>query len=354
MKKIMLIRLSSLGDVIFNIPLVNVLKKNGYEVTWLVSEKGIDIVNGNPAVDKAVLIPIQKWKKSGWLTISNIIEFFKIVKNLKNEHFDIAIDTQMMFKSMIWMRLCGAKRRICFKYGKEFSSFGGNEVIDWALNPNSSTHAVFQYMQYAKYLGLEGTDEVKYTLPPSTNETKQKVDELLKDLDKSKPPVVIAPATTRKLKHWNKENWKIVIEKIKDECSLIFTGTEGDKDLISYIGGDNFINLAGKTGIKDLIEIFSRAALVIAPDSGSAHLARATEIPAVISIFCSTPPTSYGPFGNDEKYFAINGNLKCQPCRIKRKCPLKGQDAEQCINYPPPDKIINIVNNVLQNTKHSV
>ena len=53
MKKIMLVRLSSLGDIIFNIPLCNVLKENGYEVTWLVSEKGIDIVKDNPCVHRS-------------------------------------------------------------------------------------------------------------------------------------------------------------------------------------------------------------------------------------------------------------------------------------------------------------
>ena len=56
MKKILLIRLSSLGDVVFNLPLANVLKKNGYEVTWAVSEKGINIIKGNPAVDDAIQI----------------------------------------------------------------------------------------------------------------------------------------------------------------------------------------------------------------------------------------------------------------------------------------------------------
>ena len=77
-KKIMLIRLSSLGDVIFNIPLANVLKNNGYEVTWLVSEKGIDIVKDNPAVKNAILIPIKKWKKDGF-SIKNFIEFLSIL-----------------------------------------------------------------------------------------------------------------------------------------------------------------------------------------------------------------------------------------------------------------------------------
>ena len=352
MKKILLIRLSSLGDVIFNLPLANVLKKNGFEVTWLVAEKGIDIVRDNPAVAKHVLVPLQRWKKEG-LTLNNVKEFFSILKQIRNEHFDIAIDTQMMFKSMIWLKFCGAKRTICFDKGKEFSYLGGKEKIKKPDNKKYKVHAITQHMTYAKYLKLEGTDEIKFTLPATTDDVKQKVDNLLSDIDNSKPMVVIAPATTWKLKHWNKDNWKKVVDAIKDKCSLVFTGTENDKDLISYISGDNHLNLAGKTNIKDLIEIFSRATLVIAPDSGSAHLARATEKPAVISIFCCTPPKVYGPFGNDKKYFAICGNLKCQPCHT-RKCPLSGDGFEQCVNFPKPEKIINIVNNVLQNLQHSV
>ena len=102
-----------------------------------------------------------------------------------------------------------------------------------------------------------------------------------------------------------------------------------------------------------MIEIFSRAQIVIAPDSGSAHLARATEKPAVISIFCCTPPKMYGPFGDDKKYFAINGGLSCQPCHT-RICPLQGERAEQCVNFPNPEEIINIVNMLLRNMEHSV
>lgn len=352
MKKILLIRLSSLGDVIFNIPLANVLKDNGYEVTWLVSEKGIDIVKDNPAVHKAILLPIQKWKKNK-ISFGAFLNFYKVFKELRKEKFDVAIDTQMMFKSLIWMRLSRAKRKIVYNSGKEFSYLGGNERIEPASRANYATHAVFLHMQYAKYLGLEGTDRVKFTLPPTSDETKAKIDELLKDTDKSKPMVVICPATTWKLKHWNKDNWKKVVEAIQDKCTLVFSGTEGDKELISYISGDKYTNLAGKTNIKDMIELFSRAAAVLAPDSGSAHVARAVGKPAVISIFCCTPPAMYGPFGDDKKYFAINGNLKCQPCHT-RKCPLTGEDAEQCVNYPNPEEIINIVNNLLQNAQHSV
>ena len=344
-KKVLLVRLSSLGDIIFNLPLANVLKKNGFEVTWIVSEKGIDILRNNPVVDNVILLPVKKWKNKGFC-LENFFEFLGILKKLRAQKFDIAIDTQMMFKSMLIMRLCRAKRKICFNKGKELSFLGGNERIEKKPSPNYSVHAIFQHIRYAEYLGLEGTDEVKFTLPNSSSETIEKVNDLLKNLDTTKPMVVISPATTWKLKHWNKDNWKKVVENIKDKCSLVFTGTDADKELISYIGGDNFINLAGKTNILDLIEIFSRAKLVIAPDSGSAHVARATEKPAVISIFCCTPAAMYGPFGDNSKYFAVDGQLPCQPCH-KRRCNLKGEGYENCVNFPKPEKIIDIVNRVI-------
>ena len=348
MKKAMLVKLSSLGDVIFNIPLANVLKKNGYEVTWLVSEKGIDVVDGNPAVKNAILVPFQRWKKNGF-SIKNILEFIDIIKRIRKEKFDLALDTQVMFKSMLLMIFSGAKKRVCLKNAREFASLGANELIEQIPSENYSVHAVFMYLWYAKCLGLDGADEVNFTLPTPSDETKLKVDNLLKDIDASKPIVIIAPATTRRLKHWNKGNWKTVAEAIGDKCNLIFTGGACDNDLISYISDGKYLNLAGKTNIKDLIEIYSRAKLVMAPDSGSVQIARATNIPAVISIFCGTPSTMYGPFGDDNKYFAISGNLKCQPCYNTVTCPLTGEDAEQCINYPRPEKIINIVNKILQN-----
>ena len=59
-KKLLLVRLSALGDVVFNIPLANILKKNGFIVHWLTSEKGFDIVNNNPCVDKTILAPVEK------------------------------------------------------------------------------------------------------------------------------------------------------------------------------------------------------------------------------------------------------------------------------------------------------
>lgn len=333
MKKVLLIKLSSLGDVIFTIPLANNLKANGYEVHWLTTEKGIDIVKGNPCADKVFFAPLYTWRKNKF-NLKYLFSMIKLISDLRKEHYDIAFDCQRRIKSLPFMRFCGAKRRIISNYSSEGASLGANEITPPC---EGGLHMVNWNLDYAKYLGLD-ISNIKMSLPEQSMETKNKADELLKDVDFSKPVVIIAPATTWIPKHWAVDNWIKVIESLKDRCTLIFTGMEQDKKLISLIGGDKFINLAGKTNLNDLMEIFSRVQLVIAPDSGSAHLAWAAAKPALIEVFCCTATNLFGCFGDENKYFALSGNLSCQPCN-KRTCP-KANDCNACTKFPTAEEVI--------------
>lgn len=342
-QKVLLIKLSSLGDVIFNVPLANALKDAGYEVTWLVSEKGFQIVENNPCVDKAILAPVVKWKKRGF-SLESFKEYLGILKQIRAEKFDIAIDSQMMLKSLYWLLFCGAKRRIISKEAREMAILGGNEWID-NISYAPDSPIVLNYLKYAEHLGIK-SENIKVSLPPRSEEQIQKVDELLKDLDESKPLVVIAPATTWDNKHWKKENWKFVVDSISENCNIVFTGGPNDDDLIQYINCGRFLNLAGKTDIMELMEVFSRANLVMAPDSGSAHLAWATGKPAVVTIFTCTPKEVLAPFGSSDKYVAIGGEgLPCQPC-FKRKCKLH-KNLNACTNFPNPNDVVEVVNGLI-------
>lgn len=341
-QKLLLIKLSSLGDVIFNLPLANALKEANYEVTWLVSEKGIQVVENNPCVDKTILVPLQKWRKRGFC-LENIKEQFEIIKKLRAEKFDIAIDSQMMFKSLFWLAFCGAKRKISSKKAKEFSNLGANELAD-DISYNPKCPISLNYLGFAKYLGIN-CDKIKTALPMCSEDEVKKVDELLSQLDNTKPLVVIAPATTWENKHWNKDNWKKIVEYLENKCNLVFTGGPNDSKLIEYISENKYINLAGKTNIKELMEVFSRAKLVLAPDSGSAHLAWASANPNVITIFTCTPKEILAPYGNNEKYIALGADkLPCQPC-FKRKCKCKDKNA--CTNYPTVEEVIAAIEKLL-------
>ena len=181
-KRILLIRLSAMGDVIFNIPLANILKNNGYEVTWLVSEKGYGVVKDNPAVDEAILAPVEKWKKQNFF--KNLKEYLQIIRYLRSKHFDIAIDTQLLLKSFIWTVLCGAKRRIVSKSARECAIFGGNEVIGKLAN-DYTTHAAVSYLKFAEHLNLD-TKEIKtFDITSTINSVIRFNEQLYKDI---RPP----------------------------------------------------------------------------------------------------------------------------------------------------------------------
>ncbi len=345
-KKVLLIKLSSLGDVIFNIPLAYALKDAGYEVSWLVSEKGYDIIKNNPCVDKAILAPIFSWRKRGF-SIRNIVEFWSLIRQLRAEKYDISIDAQMMFKSLFFNMLCGARRRITSKKAKEFAVLGANELVEGiSYSPNCSI--VLNYLKFAEYLGIN-TAEIKTSLPNRTKEVVLKINELLKDIDLSKPTVIVAPATTWENKHWDIENWKMVVNKLSESASIVFSGGEKDEELVEKINNKRFLNLAGKTNLMELIELFSRADVVISPDSGSAHLAWALNKPAVITIFTCTPEKVLAPIGDEGKYIAVSGELSCRPC-FKKKCKLRN-DKNLCTKLPEPEEVVEVANKIFSNKK---
>lgn len=338
-KKILLIRLTALGDVIFTLPLVNCLKDNDYEVDYLVSEKGIGVIKNNPSVNKVYFCPLAKWRKNPF-SFNNIKEFWQLVFKLRREKYDIALDCQQMWKSLWLFAFCGAKRRITFSDAKELSKFAGNEWVKPKYHfKDNNYHIVERNLDFARHLGLDAMS-LKFSLPPLSDETKSKVDELLKKIDE-RPIVVIAPATTWANKHWDNDNWKKLIEQIKDRYNLVFTGMKGDEFLITELGGYNFLNLAGKTDLNELREVLSRAKVVITPDSGTAHLAWASQKPSVITLFTCTPAKRFGPYG--EKYFSISGNTDCQSC-FKRKCRFK---TNECCKNPKIEAVLEILNSIL-------
>lgn len=348
-KKVLIIRLTSLGDVIFTVPLACTLKNSGQfsQVGWLVAEKGLEVVKGNPCVDKCHFVPLKEWKKRPF-SPKAIKEFWNLISELRAEKYDIALDCQQMFKNLFLFLFCGAKRRITFKDARELSVFAGNEFVKpKAKFRDNNYHIVERNLDFARHLGIE-PEKIEFALPETSTKTKQKVDELLSNLDE-KPIVVISPATTWKNKHWDVENWAKLVSSLYEKTNLIFTGTEQDKKLIEEIldksDVKSFINLAGLTNVEELREVFSRSKIVISPDSGSAHLAWASSNPTVIAIFTCTPKNRFGPYGNSEKYFSVSSNLPCQPC-FKKKCKLKS-DKNICTKTPDAAEIMNIVNKLL-------
>lgn len=326
--KILIVRLSAIGDVVHSLPILHSLRRKFPDsyIAWAVEDRCADILINNPLLDKVYVFPRKKWNKQG----------LKVIKEIRKEKFDIAIDLQELFKSGIITYLSGAKRRIAHAKTREFADIFINEKLQAHDTFDHEKLIIERYLEPAEYLGSP-IDEVKFSLPPVNEGVKEKVNSLLTGIEKE--IVVFSPATIWKTKHWPEKYWAELLDILQDRFKIVFIGAEKDNELISRIINqaetNDYLNLAGKTSLFDLIEIFNRAKYVVAPDTGPAHIANATQTPKIIMIFGPTGVRRTPPYG--KKHSALSTTLPCQPC-FRRICPRKDFPNE-CMKKLTPDLI---------------
>lgn len=346
-KKILIIRLSALGDVIHTLPLAYALKKQypNVQLDWIVEDKAEKFIKNNPLLDNVYILERKKFKKN---KINFFKEFIKIIKKIRNEKYDIVIDTQQLLKSSLIMGLSKGKRKISLDDGREFSGIFANEIIKTNRKQfDINYHVVKRNLEIARYLGCKEV-EPYFIIPNFENEYSKDIINIVNNIDKSKKTIVLAPATTWGNKHWNVQGWVDIINEFNDKCNIIITASEKEKSLTSKIlektGVSNVIDLSGKTTISDLVYIYENADLVVSPDSGSAHIAWCVSKPNIITLFFATSGERTAPYG--EKYIYISSDVDCSPC-MKKHCKLKF-NKNRCIDGIKSEIIINNIKKVLQ------
>lgn len=347
-KKVLIIRLSALGDTIHTLPLANALKKE-YPVVrldWIVEDKASTFIKNNPLIDKMYEIPKSKFRKEK-NPIKKLCEFMSIIKDIRKEKYDIVLDTQQLLKSGIILGLSGGKRKITLDDGREFSFLFANEIIKTGRKQfDINYHVVKRNLEFAKYLGVKDLKE-EFVIPDFSGKYSENVLAVLEKIDKTKKTILIAPATTWDNKHWTIENWVEILNEFSPYCNILITATEKEKELINKImtltDNSNIINLAGKTSLKDMVLLAKNVDVVISPDSGSAHVAWCSGAKSIVTLFFATSARRTAPYGKN--YYSISSSANCSPC-MKKKC--SQNEKNHCINGINAKEVINIVKNVLQ------
>ncbi len=348
-KKILIVRLSAIGDTIHTLPLAYAIRNKfpDSQLDWIVEDKASAFVLNNPLLNNVFVLERKKWKKS-LNKLQNLKEFFGIVKKIRKENYDVVIDVQQLLKSSLILGLSKGKRKITLDGGREFSWIFANEIIKTNKQAfDINYHVVKRNLEIAKYLDCEYEEPV-FIIPDFSNQISQEVKTIIKNLDKTKKTIVIAPFTTWENKHWNNQGWQKLIEEFHKTCNILITAGENDKNRIREILPSlpvlNVTNLAGLTSLADLTYIYKKADLLISPDSGSAHIAWASSCPAVLALFFSTSAKRTAPFG--AKYYSLSANINCSPC-MKKKCKLRN-NKNLCSLKISAEEIINIVKTILQ------
>lgn len=321
--RVLIVRLSAIGDVIQGIPCLVALKSTypDWEISWLVEETSAPILEGHPCLKKLYVVPTQWRKNRGrlgakWKGIKSV---FKIACELRREKFDAVIDLQGLFKSGFWSWITKAPRRIGFKNTREFADRFLNEHVSSkpVFDPNYPLHD--RYLEPAKYLGAD-LNKAAYSLPPTTREVIHQVDKLF-TVSNGKPKIALCPWSNWETKNWPLDRWIELGRSLSKDYDILLIGSQADRvyarNMESNIPGS--LNLVGRTNLQALAEVFRRCEVVLGPDSGPVHLANAVNHPRVVMIFGSTSWRRSGPVGAQHKTISLD--LNCQPC-FERLCPL--------------------------------
>ena len=352
-KKFLIVRLSAIGDIVHSLTVADCLRTfyPDAQIDWVVSDKCKGIVQNNPLLDNVYVAEISKWRKNWLLSLPDIVKFTNILKKNK---YDYTIDVQGLFKSAIITALSGGKEKIGMADGREFSTLVlDKKVAPKEKRPFKNRHIIRRNLDILESSGLILKEDMakyipKAQLPPSDKITKNKIDNLLKDIDTTKPNFVFAPATMWKNKHWDVSEWQKLFNLVKNGTNIIFTGVEKDLKLINEItNGENAFILAGKTNMSEYIEVLRRADLIVSPDSGASHLGFGIikeGRPKIFTLFFATSKNVYTPLGEGNLGFPL-GKPICIPCH-KRKCK-KG--TMECTKYIKAEEVFEEIKKIFKN-----
>lgn len=325
-QKILVLRLSAVGDVLRTLPAVKALKERFpySSIAWITEEPAEALLKSQPEIDRVILFPRRRWAKgirSPKTLWGTVVEMVRFVKRLRREGYGVCLDFHGSLKSGLLALLSGSPRRVGYdrRSVKEGNFLFSNEKV--AL-PQEKISRYERNALLLKGMGIEGGRvEPSLHIP---REDKQYIEEFFREsLNGTKRPwITIHPGTSSKTlyKRWMADRYAQLADRLTEElgATVLFTWGPGEKEWVQGIQGQMRRSsvLAVETfSLTQLAEIFRRCDLYIGGDTGPTHVASFVRTPVVV-IYGPTDPVINEPYGVHRK---VRRAVGCNPCR-KRSC----------------------------------
>ncbi|WP_321276029.1 glycosyltransferase family 9 protein [Thiomicrorhabdus indica] len=335
-KKILVVRMSAMGDIVMASPILRTLKTlyPNAKISWAVQPEFADVLRGHELLDELIVVPKGQWKKAfkafQWWSLWQEIRAFK--RNLRAKEFDLAIDLQGLAKSGLIVKWSNAKRKIGLN-----SREGSNKWMDEVVDGNAIDGALIgsEYQAMAQFLG-DKRGNFPMHLPAKLNTPNWS--SLKKPLGKDY--IVFCPFTTRPQKHWFNDYWQQLAKNLpageKSSINIVVLGGPGDieaaEDLMQSMP-ENVVNLVGKTSIQEAIAVIRHSIGVIGVDTGLTHMGIAENKPT-LALFGSTLPYSDTRSGKSKVLYQ---KMDCSPCRRNPTC----EGRFDCMQSLTPELVAN-------------
>jgi heptosyltransferase I len=285
-----ILRLSAIGDVTHVLPIVRTLQSvwPTTKITWIIGKAEATLVSDIKNIEFIIFD-----KNDGWKA------YRKLYSTLSGRRFNILLHMQAALRSSITSLIIHADTKIGFDRARsrDFQYYFTNACI----TGNPRVHVIDTFFQFLKSLGID-EQILRWDIPVSEKDitfARQSLGD--------KPTLVINPCTSVRANNWR--NWDIeryaaVIDyaAVNYDLNIVLTGGPAKEersfgDAIADSAHTSVTNLIGKSSLKQLQAILAAAHVVIAPDTGPAHMAAATGTP-VIGLYASSNPQRTGPYSS--------------------------------------------------------
>jgi heptosyltransferase I len=288
-RNILIVKTSSLGDVIHNLPAISDIRANRSDVRidWAVEEAYAPLVAMHPAIDRVIPVAIRRWRKQlGAATTWR--EFRALRRTLAERDYDMVIDTQGLLKSAI-IAFLAANRRFGFDRASAREPFASRFYTD-RIGVTRDVHATARCRTLvARALGYAVLGPVDYGIDaPAQSSNGSTTNE-----------IVLLHGTARAEKEWPEAAWIELAQRLtaQDTRVLLLRGTERESARSERIASAvPQARVADRMDLAELAGVIGRTRAVIGVDTGLLHLAAALRVPAV-GIFGVTDPRLTGPVG---------------------------------------------------------
>ncbi len=287
MKAILLVKTSSLGDVVHNMPAVTDARRRWPQarIVWLVEEAFAPLARMHPAVDEVIAVATRRWR-SRLLDPGTWREIAKVRARLRMQSFDRIVDSQGLIRSALLAAMAQGQR-----HGYDARSIR-EPLASWFYDVRHAVsrdlHAVTRNRTLAGLaLDYQPTAPIDYGLSPTA-------------AGSDAPYAILLHGTSRARKEWRESDWIGLGRGLRQQGLRVVLpwGTDAERirgeRIASAIKGSEVL---ARRPLEEIAHIIGGAALVVGVDTGLLHLAAAFAVP-LIGIFLASDPKLTGPVGS--------------------------------------------------------
>ncbi len=339
-RKVLLIRLDHLGDVLLTTPAIKSLKKQfpHARLTMLVKEWSYEAIRNNPNIDKIIFfnsfwtIPREEGTKN--VGVSGIV---RLIRHLRREHFDLAIDFKGDFRNILIAYLAGARRRI------SYAVRGGGFLLTDIVPYEPGIHEIDKNLKLLSPLGVNSQDSNMELLVDDKDIAAVESIFAKKGIDSKRPIIALHPGGGSEYKCWDREKFITTAEKLTKNSFanvLIFAGHYERRSFQVVGKSTRGIFVMPDLSVCRMAAAFKKCDLLICNDSGPMHVGVAVGTPTV-AIFGPTFPNRFGP-KDLRKNRVVRLQLPCSPCWHPDKA--LGCRERNCLKGIEIDEVLTAIN----------